>query len=106
MIPNILSVITFLPLVGMVLVLLTPAKQVNLIRWGSVLFSTLMLAVAAVLWAGYDSAAGHFQFVYRRVQFHRRRDVLGCECFQPESLYHLHNSRRRVNLASIIQRRK
>jgi NADH-quinone oxidoreductase subunit M len=69
MIPNILSVITFLPLVGMVLVLLTPAKQVNLIRWGSVLFSTLVLAVAAVLWAGYDSATGHFQFIESAVWF-------------------------------------
>jgi NADH-quinone oxidoreductase subunit M len=63
MIPNILSIITFLPLVGMILVLLTPANQVKVIRWGSVMFSTLVLAMTLLLWATYDSTAGRFQFI-------------------------------------------
>ncbi len=58
MIPNILSIITFLPLVGLVLVLLTPARLVNVIRWGSVAFSLLVFGVSVVMWAGYDQRSG------------------------------------------------
>jgi NADH-quinone oxidoreductase subunit M len=60
---NLLSVITFLPLVGMLLVLVTPADQVKLIKWGSIAFSLLPLALSIVAWVGYDQARGGYQYV-------------------------------------------
>jgi NADH-quinone oxidoreductase subunit M len=69
MIPNILSIITFLPLVGLVLVLLTPARLVNVIRWGSVAFSLLVFGVSVVMWASYDSAQAGFQFIEKAEWF-------------------------------------
>lgn len=69
MIPNILSILTFLPLLGMVLVLLTPDRAKNTIRWGSVLFSLLPLALSIMVWAGYDIKQGGFQFVEKAVWF-------------------------------------
>ncbi len=75
MIPNILSIITFLPLVGLVLVLLTPSNQVKVIRWGSVAFATLVFGATVLLWAGYDQAVGRFQFVEEAVWFPQVRAV-------------------------------
>ena len=75
MIPNILSIITFLPLVGLVLVLLTPGDQVKVIRWGSVAFATLVFGATVLLWAGYDQAVGRFQFVEEAVWFPQVRAV-------------------------------
>jgi NADH-quinone oxidoreductase subunit M len=69
MIPNILSVITFLPLVGMILVLITPERLKNTIRWGSVVFSLLPFGLSLMLLAGYDQAAGGFQFNEQAVWF-------------------------------------
>jgi NADH-quinone oxidoreductase subunit M len=62
---NLLSIITFLPLVGMLLVLLTPGSAVKVIRWGSVLFSLSVLALSIVLWAGFSIGQSGFQFVER-----------------------------------------
>ncbi len=45
----ILSAITFLPLVGMLLVLVTPGKNKGLIRWGAVAFSLLPFGLSIVL---------------------------------------------------------
>ena len=69
MIPNILSILTFLPLIGMVLVLLTPERSKNTIRWGSVLFSLLPLALSIIAWASYDMKQSGFQFVEKAVWF-------------------------------------
>ncbi len=69
MIPNILSIITFLPLIGMALVLVTPANQVRVIRWGSVLFSTLVLGAAIVMWAGYVPGGPRFQYIEQMTWF-------------------------------------
>ena len=44
----ILSAITFLPLVGMLLVLATPGKYKGLIRWGTVAFSLLPFGLSIV----------------------------------------------------------
>jgi len=60
---NLLSLITFLPLVGMVLVMLVPSQHKKLIQWGSVAFSLLPLGLAFYAWAAYDNTKGGFQFV-------------------------------------------
>jgi NADH-quinone oxidoreductase subunit M len=69
MIPNILSVLVALPLIGMVLVLLTPARLTGTIRWGSVAFSTLILGVSLIMWAGYDGTRGGVQFIEKAEWF-------------------------------------
>jgi NADH-quinone oxidoreductase subunit M len=69
MIPNILSIITLLPLIGMALVLVTPASQIKVIRWGSVLFSTLVLGLTIVMWAGYVPGGPRFQFIEQATWF-------------------------------------
>jgi len=59
----ILSVITFLPLVGLALVLLTPSgTSKRVIQWGSIAFSLIPLALSVVVWLGYDQTKGSFQF--------------------------------------------
>ncbi|MCS7088345.1 MAG: NADH-quinone oxidoreductase subunit M [Thermoflexales bacterium] len=60
---NILSIITFLPLLGMLLVLLTPPRAVRTIQWGSIAFSLIPLALSVVLFFSYDQSKGGFQFV-------------------------------------------
>jgi NADH-quinone oxidoreductase subunit M len=69
MIPNILTLLTFLPLVGMALVLVTPTSQVNVIRWGSVAFSLLVLGLAIAMWFGYQVPGERFQYIERVAWF-------------------------------------
>lgn len=67
--PNILSIITFLPLVGMALVLITPSSQKQAIRWGSIAFSLIPLALSLLVFFSYDQAQGGFQFMESMVWF-------------------------------------
>ncbi|NJM40831.1 MAG: NADH-quinone oxidoreductase subunit M, partial [Anaerolineae bacterium] len=60
---NLLSLITFLPLLGMLLVLATPADRKKLIQWGSIAFSLIPFALSLVLWASFDTRSNNFQFV-------------------------------------------
>jgi NADH-quinone oxidoreductase subunit M len=60
---NLLSLITFLPLLGMILVLVTPSGRTKLIQWGSVAFSLIPFALGLVLWASFDQTSSNFQFV-------------------------------------------
>jgi NADH-quinone oxidoreductase subunit M len=65
-----LTLITFAPLVGAILVLLPLGKwlgwskerEEQIIKNGSVLYSLLPLGLSIVLWFAYDRAAGNFQF--------------------------------------------
>ncbi len=66
---NLLTLLTFLPLAGMGLVLVTPGRYTRMIQWGSILFSLLPLGLSILLWAGYDAAAGGFQFVAQAAWF-------------------------------------
>lgn len=59
---NLLTLITFTPLIGMILVLLAPSNRPNVIRWGAVAFSMVPLALTIVMWVGYDNAVGGYQF--------------------------------------------
>lgn len=53
----------------MIMVLLTPQRAKNAIRWGSVLFSLMPLALAVMLFAGYDQSKGGFQFIEQAIWF-------------------------------------
>ena len=67
---SLLTIITFLPLLGALLTLLPwgkwfrldKAREESAIKNGAILFSLLPLALAIVLWFAYDKAAGGMQF--------------------------------------------
>jgi len=68
---GVLTWITFLPIVGLVIVLLLPKEQKDVIRWTSLFFAGLQVVLAAVIFArfnrsmaGINSLAG-MQFVER-----------------------------------------
>jgi len=65
--PNILSVVTFLPLVGALLILAgrfaAPAGRDGIARWGALATTVVTLAVSAVLVLQFDSTNPAYQFV-------------------------------------------
>jgi len=72
-IPFILSVVTFLPLVGAGLILLArlmgKGDAAGAARWIALVTTLLTLAVSAVLVAGFDASSAAYQFVERYVWF-------------------------------------
>ncbi len=62
---QILSIITFLPLAGIFALLLTPANKKGVISFIATLTTAITFVVSLPLYAGYDAAAGGFQFVER-----------------------------------------
>jgi NADH-quinone oxidoreductase subunit M len=61
---NLLSWITFLPLTGAVTVLFLPSRAENLNRMVALLFSLATFALSMLLWTGFDSGDGGFQFLH------------------------------------------
>lgn len=59
----ILTVITFVPLLGAVLILFVPKERESLITRLAIAISFVPLILALVLWFSYDKAAGGMQFV-------------------------------------------
>jgi NADH-quinone oxidoreductase subunit M len=71
-IPNILSVVTFLPLVGALLILIGRFASKNadgLARWIALATTLVTLAVSCVLVAQFDPSSAAYQFVERYVWF-------------------------------------
>ena len=66
---NLLTLILFSPLLGMVVLLLIPADEKKLIRWLAFLFSLVPLALALVLWFRYDISVAGYQFEQRAVWY-------------------------------------
>ncbi|MBK8050147.1 MAG: NADH-quinone oxidoreductase subunit M [Anaerolineales bacterium] len=60
-VPYLLSIITFLPLVGAVLVVLVPGDAVK--KWLAFLFSLATFAISLLLWTGWQNGAPGMQFV-------------------------------------------
>ena len=64
-----LTYMTFLPVVGIVVLLFIPRDRHNLIRWTSAFFAGLVLIIGAVTWANFDPSKtginqeGGFQFI-------------------------------------------
>ena len=71
---SLLTLITFIPLVGAILMLLPwgkwlsldKAREERLIKNGAIVISLLPLGLSIVLWFGYNQAAGGFQFQVER----------------------------------------
>ena len=63
---NILTVITFLPTVGALILLLVPGRDEasnNLVRWIALITTLITFALSLWLWAMFDPASTAFQFV-------------------------------------------
>lgn len=60
--PFILTLITFIPLAGAVLVLFIPKERSGAVKWTAFVISLIPLALAIAAWMGYDRAAGGIQF--------------------------------------------
>jgi len=65
----ILTLITFIPLLGAGLIALTPRDSVRLQRGLALFFSLVPLALSAWLWANFDPRQPGFQFVERAIWF-------------------------------------
>ncbi len=80
-----LSIVTFLPILGMILILFIPGRRENLIKWTTAVVTFLQLVVAIVLWQGFNFSAGgindpsSFQFVekWRWIEIKGLADWLG-----------------------------
>ncbi len=62
---NLLTIVTFLPLAGAVLVALVPKGRVNAIRWVTFIVMLAGFAVSLPLWTGFETANAGPQFVDR-----------------------------------------
>src|SRR5205823_3736097 len=61
----ILSIITFLPVVGALIILLTrgePARSANTARWVALITTIVELALSLHIWANFDGSTAAFQF--------------------------------------------
>ncbi|MEJ2560015.1 MAG: NADH-quinone oxidoreductase subunit M, partial [Anaerolineae bacterium] len=58
-----LTLITFIPLVGAIIVALIPGNREREIKWFSVLVSLVPLVLSIVLWALYVQTSGGMQFM-------------------------------------------
>ena len=61
-----LTLITFIPLIGMVLILLCPKGQEKFIRWIAVAFTFPQLLIAGWLYANFDTTTTSIQFAEHR----------------------------------------
>jgi NADH-quinone oxidoreductase subunit M len=62
---HVLTYMTFIPLAGMVVVLLLPSRNPNLVRWVAAAFTAPPLLMAFWLFANFNSSQAGFQFVER-----------------------------------------
>ena len=58
-----ISLILFTPLIGALLVLVTPRENERAIKVGATALSTLPLGLSILMWFGYDRQLGGMQFV-------------------------------------------
>ncbi len=61
----ILTVVTWLPIIGGIMVLLSGDKVPNFTRWTALVFAVLTFLVSLPLWSGFDTTTAQMQFVER-----------------------------------------
>lgn len=61
----ILTLITFIPLVGTVIILFIPRDKANIIKWTALVFSLPSLVLSVLLWTWYDPSVPGMQFVQK-----------------------------------------
>ncbi len=57
---HLLSLITFIPVIGSLFVLALPRDKVNLIKWSTLVITIIPLLLALILYAGFDRSAAGF----------------------------------------------
>jgi NADH-quinone oxidoreductase subunit M len=64
---NILSMITFIPILGMLIIAIVPNRGEKSARWIALITSLIMLGLSIVLWLNFNSSQGSMQFeeIYR-----------------------------------------
>jgi NADH-quinone oxidoreductase subunit M len=63
---SILSIVTFLPIVGVIAVLLVPGRDERSLewqRWIALVTTIVTFAISLVIWARFDPSTSDFQFV-------------------------------------------
>src|SRR5690606_10637910 len=60
---SILTIVTFLPLLGAALVLVTPKTALSAIRWTALATTLVTFAITLWIWAAFDASNPGFQFV-------------------------------------------
>lgn len=60
---NLLTIITFVPLIGAIVVLLMPSDREKEMKWTATAISLVPLILSIFLWIGYDQAQGGMQYV-------------------------------------------
>jgi NADH-quinone oxidoreductase subunit M len=59
---NILSIITFVPILGMLIIAIVPNRGEKSARWIALITSLIMLGLSVLLWLNFNSAQGAMQF--------------------------------------------
>ena len=59
---NLLTLILFSPVLGMLAVMLVPSEQKQLVRRVALVSSLITFALSIILWFSYDSSVSGFQF--------------------------------------------
>ena len=59
----ILSVMTYIPLLGMIIILALPRNNPNLVRWVAVGVTAIPLALGVYLYLSFDRSTASMQFV-------------------------------------------
>ena len=59
---NILSMITFIPILGMLIIAIVPNRGEKSARWIALITSLIMLGLSIVLWLNFNNAQGSIQF--------------------------------------------
>ncbi|MEO5807176.1 NADH-quinone oxidoreductase subunit M [Devosia sp.] len=60
---SILTLLTYLPLAGVVILLLTPKTALDAIRWIALATSLVVFALSLLMWRAFDASNAGFQFV-------------------------------------------
>ena len=60
---SILTILTWLPVLGAAILLFTPKSSVNAIRWMSLIVTLIVFVLSLALWQSFDASSAGFQFV-------------------------------------------
>ena len=63
----ILTLITFIPLLGAIVILFLPKDKPVYIKWTALIFSIPSLVLSIYVWLGLNSASGQMQFVMKKL---------------------------------------
>ena len=63
---SILTVLTWLPMLGAAVLLFTPKQSINAIRWIAFLITVVTFVLSLAMWQAFDPSNAGFQFVVNK----------------------------------------